>query len=68
MPNYLKGDAPADGKDRQEVADDLIKRSRIFVVCGDQVNDEIKSNIALGKHCLISYTTLSGVLAVSKLD
>lgn len=68
MPTILKGDAPAEVKDRTEMSDELLKRSRIFVVCGDKVNDDVKSNIALAKHCRISYTTLGGILAVSKLD
>jgi len=68
MPTFLKGDAPAEVKDRQEMSDELLKRCRILVVCGDKVNDEVKSNIALAKHCRIAYTTLSGILAVSKLD
>lgn len=68
MPTFLKGDAPAEVKDRQEMSDELLKRCRILVVCGDTVNDEVKSNIALAKHCRIAYTTLGGILAVSKLD
>ncbi len=39
MPAFLKGDAPAEVKDRKEMSDELLKRSRILVVCGDQVND-----------------------------
>ena len=68
MPAFLKGVAPAEVKDRKEMSDELLKRSRILVVCGDQVNDEVKSDIALAKHCRIAYTTLDGILAVSKLD
>lgn len=68
MPTFLKGDAPAEVKDRKEMSDELLKRSRILIVCGNEANDEVKSDIALAKHCRISYTTLSGVLAVSKLD
>ena len=63
MPTFLKGDAPAEVKDRKEMSDE-----RILIVCGNEANDEVKSDIALAKHCRISYTTLSGVLAVSKLD
>ncbi len=43
MPTFLKGDAPAEGKDRQEMADELLKRSRILVICVDQVNDESRA-------------------------
>lgn len=68
MPTYLKGNSPAEVKDRQEMSAELLKRSRILIVCGDTVNDEVKSDIALAKHCRISYTTLSGIMAVSNLD
>ena len=68
MPAFLKGDAPAEVKDRREMSDELLRRCRILIVCGDEVNDEVKSDIALAKHCRIACTTLAGVLSVSKLD
>lgn len=68
LPAFLKGDAPAEVKDRKEMSDELLKRCIILVVCGSEVNDEVKSEIALAKHCRIAYTTLSGILAVSNLD
>ena len=68
LPAFLKGDAPAEVKDRKEMSDELLKRCRILIVCGGEVNDEVKSEIALAKHCRIAYTTLSGILAVSDLD
>lgn len=68
MPTFLKGNAPDEVKDRQEMSAELLKRSRILIVCGDKINDEVKSNIALAKHCRIAYTTLNGILAVSSLD
>ena len=68
FPAFLKGDVPDEVKDRQEMSDDLLKRCRILVVCGDRLNDEVRSNIALAKHCRISYTTLDGVLAISNLE
>jgi len=43
MPTFLKGSAPADGKDRQKMADELLQRSRILAVCVDQVNDESRA-------------------------
>ena len=68
LPTFLKGDAPAEVKDRKEMSDELLKHCRILVVCGNKTNDEVKSDIALAKHCRISYTTLDGILAVSNLD
>ena len=67
-PICLKGDSPAEVKDRREMSEDLLKRSRILIICGDCASDEVKSDIALAKRNRISYTMLSGVLAVSKLD
>ena len=68
LPAFLKGDAPAEVKDRKEMSNELLRRCRILIVCGDEVNDEVRSDIALAKHCRIACTTLSGVLSVSKLD
>ena len=68
MPTFLRGDTAAEVKDRKEMSDELLKRCRILVVCGDEVNDDVKSDIALAKHCRIAYTTIGGILAVSKLD
>ena len=68
MPIFLKGETPAEVKDRKEMSDELLKRFRILVVCGDKVNDGVKSDIALAKHSRIAYTTLSGIMAVSNLN
>ena len=68
LPSFLKGDTPAEVKDRKEMSDELLKRCRILVVCGDKVNDGVKSDIALAKHSRIAYTTLSGIMAVSNLN
>lgn len=68
FPAFLKGDVPDEVKARKEMSDELLKRCRILVVCGDRLNDEMRNDIALAKHCRISYTTLDGILAVSNLD
>ena len=43
LPAFLKGDAPAEVKDRKELSDELLKRCRILVVCGSEVNDEVRA-------------------------
>ncbi len=68
FPAFLKGDVPDEVKARKEMSDELLKRCRILVVCGDRLNGEMRNDIALAKHCRISYTTLDGILAVSNLD
>lgn len=68
FPAFLKSDVPDEVKDRQEMSDELLKRCRILVVCDEKLNDEVRGNIALAKHCRISYTTLDGVLALSNLE
>lgn len=67
MPTFLKSDVPEHIKGRREMCDELIKRSRIVIVCGDAVDDEIKSDIAMAKRRHITYTTLTSLLALSGL-
>lgn len=68
LPTFLKGDSPSEVKDRREMSEELLKRSRILIVCGNGASDEVKNDIALAKRNHISCTSLSGILSVSKLD
>ena len=68
MSAFLGKDVPAEVKDRKDMSDELLKRSRILVVCGERLNKDVRSDIALAKHCGISYTTLNGILTLAELD
>ena len=51
-------------KDRADMAAELLRRSRILVVCGNIATQEVKNDIALAKHLRIAATTLEGILTV----
>ena len=62
---------PQEAKDRADMAAELLRRSRILVVCGNTATQEVKNDIALAKHLRIAATTLEGILNVdgrSKAD
>ena len=46
------------------MANELLRRSRILVVCGSEVTDDVQEDIALAKHLRIAATTLEGILTV----
>lgn len=52
-------------KKRREMSEDLLKRARFLVVCGEKMNDEVREEISIAKHSKVISTTLSGVLQCS---
>ena len=46
------------------MAAELLGRSRILVVCGDFIDDQVKDDIALAKRLRIPATTLDGIMEV----
>ena len=47
-----------------EMASELLRRSRILVVCGDLMDEPVKDDIALAKRLRIPATTLDGIMKV----
>lgn len=71
QPYYLHMELPQEARDKEDMAAELLRRSRILVVCGSTVTQEVKNDIALAKHLRIAATTLEGILTVdgtSKAD
>lgn len=71
QPYFLHPEVPQEAKDRTDMAAELLRRSRILVVCGNTATQEVKNDIALAKHLRITATTLEGILNVdgrSKAD
>lgn len=62
--SFLLDELPQEHKDRLEMATELLRRSRILVVCGNGSNEEVKSDIATAKRLHIVATTLDGILKV----
>lgn len=59
---FLNDSDTTEYKDKIDMAEELLRRSRVVVSCGNTVNDDILSDIALAKRLGIVYTTLDGIL------
>ena len=60
----LRDEIPQEHKDRIEMASELLRRSRILVVCGDSMDGQVKDDIGLAKRLRIAATTLDGIMKV----
>lgn len=60
----LRDEIPQEHKDRIEMASELLRRSRILVVCGDSMDGQVKDDIGLAKRLRIAATTLDGIMEV----
>ena len=63
---YLNSAVPQEYKDGRDMAQELLRRSRILVVCGKNRPKEVLADIALAKRLRIATTTLEGILNVDK--
>ena len=55
---------PEEHKDGFDLGRDLLRRSRVLVVCGIPITEEMKNDIAVAQRLGITATTLEGILAV----
>ncbi|WP_395815209.1 hypothetical protein ACG3M1_09035 [Clostridium sp. C45] len=60
----LKDNIPTEYKDKQEMSLELLRRSRILVVCGTAIDEPVKTDIVMAKKYHIAATTLEGILTV----
>lgn len=58
----ISDEDPDAEKKRGEMSEDLLKRARFLVVCGEVISDEVKEEISIAKHSKVIPTTLSGIL------
>lgn len=58
----ISDEDPDAEKKRREMSEDLLKRARFLVVCGEVNSDEVKEEISIAKHSKVIPTTLSGIL------
>ena len=49
-------------KRRTEMSEDLLRRARFLVICGNKQNDEVKDDIAIAKKAKVIVTALEGVI------
>ena len=65
MPLFLNGDIPEEHNDGVDMARDFLRRSHVLVVCGDEIDETVKSDIATAARLKITATTLDGILNVN---
>jgi hypothetical protein len=42
----------------------MLRRSRVLIVCGDAIDENVKNDIAIAERLRITATTLEGILTV----
>ena len=53
-------------KDYMDMSEDMLRRSRILVVCGTAVNETVLTDIAIANRFHVASSTMRGVLSVDK--
>lgn len=61
---FLNDGVPQEHKDGIDIARDYLRRAHVLVVCGDVVDETVKSDIAIAERLRITATTLDGILTV----
>ena len=61
---FLHDENPKEHKDGLDMAKERILASNLLVVCGDTIDETMKTDIATAKRRGITVTTLAGILAV----
>lgn len=61
---FLKDEIPQEHKDSIDMARDYLRRSHVLIVCGHEVDETVKNDIAMAERLRITATTLDGILAV----
>lgn len=64
LPLFLNDKIPQEHKDGIDMARDMLRRSRVLVVCGDVVDGSVKNDIAIAQRLHITATTLEGILTI----
>lgn len=53
-------------KDYMDISEDMLRRSRILVVCGSAVNETVLTDIAIANRFHVASSTMRGVMNVDK--
>ena len=53
---------PDAAKKYREMCEDELKRARFLVICGGEINDDVREDISIAKRAKVIVTTLDGVL------
>jgi hypothetical protein len=64
MPLFLNDEIPEEHKSGVDMGRDLLRRSHVLVVCGGDIDEAVKSDIATAARLKITATTLDGIMTV----
>ena len=64
MPLYINSNVPEEHKSVADMSRELLRRSRVLVVCGKNIDEAVKDDIATAARLNITATTLDGILTV----
>ena len=64
MPLFLNSAIPAEHKNSIDMSRELLRRSRVLVVCGRGINEDVKNDIAVAQRLGIMATTLNGIMTI----
>ena len=64
LPHFLNDTVPAEHKDGIDMGRELLRRSHVLIVCGDEVDEAVKNDIAVAQRLGITATTLDGILKI----
>lgn len=66
IPLFLNDAIPEEHKSAIDMGRDLLRRSHVLVVCGGEVDEDVKNDIAVAARLGITATTLDGILTVKR--
>lgn len=61
MDDIVDDSIPTEHRDKKDFGEELLRRSRILVVCGGRTDAQMKSDIALARRMRMAATTLQGI-------
>ena len=64
LPLFINDAIPEEHKNGIDMRRDMLRRSHVLVVCGDEVDEDVKNDIAVAKRLNITATTLDGTSPV----
>lgn len=64
LPHFLRDSVPAEHKDGIDIGREFLRRSRVLIVCGDEIDETVKNDIAMAQRLGITATTLEGILKI----
>lgn len=67
IPLFVDDAVPTEHKDGIDMAKNMLRRSRVLVVCGSYADETVKVDVATAERLHITATTLDGLIAVSEI-